>query len=113
MEQRPKLPVAELAYRIRRHCVEMPSRANASHIGSSLSMADILAVLYAKVLRFDPQLPQWEKRDRFLLSKGHGCAALYSVLAECEYFPVKDLETFFQDGSRYARSEEHTSEFQL
>ena len=102
MEQRPNLPVGELAYRIRRHCIEMTSRANASHIGSSLSMADMLAVLYAKVLRFDPAQPHWEQRDRFLLSKGHGCAALYAVLAECGFFPMTDLETFCQNGSPYA-----------
>jgi transketolase len=102
MERKPNLPVAELAYRIRRHSIEMTSRANASHIGSDLSMADMLAVIYAKILRYDPEKPHWEQRDRFVLSKGHGCAALYSVLAECGYFPVSDLETFCQNGSRYA-----------
>jgi transketolase len=102
MERKPDLAVGELAYRIRRHCVEMTNRANASHIGSSLSMTDMLAVLYAKVLRYDPEQPHWEQRDRFLLSKGHGCAALYSVLAECGFFPVSDLDTFCQNGSRYA-----------
>ena len=84
----PRLDPRELAYRIRRHCVLMTSRANASHIGSSLSMADLLAVLYARFLRFDPARPEWPERDRFILSKGHGCAALYAVLAECGYFPV-------------------------
>jgi len=102
MEQRPNVAVAELAYRIRKHCVEMTGRANASHIGSSLSMADLLAVLYGKVLRYDPQQPHWEGRDRFILSKGHGCAALYAVLAECGYFPVSDLGTFYQNGSPFA-----------
>lgn len=102
MEQRPNLPVRELAYRIRRHCIEMTGRANASHIGSCLSMADLLAVLYAKVLRFDPEHSHWEERDRFVLSKGHGCAALYAVLAESGFFPVSDLDRFCQDGSPYA-----------
>ena len=102
MEQKPDLPVAELAYRIRRHCIEMTSRANASHIGSDLSMADMLAVLYAKILRLDPEQPHWKDRDRFVLSKGHGCAALYAVLAECGFFPLPDLETFCQNGSPYA-----------
>ncbi len=102
MEQRPTIAVAELAYRIRKHCVVMTSRANASHIGSSLSMADMLAVLYAKVLRYDAQQPRWEDRDRFILSKGHGCAALYAVLAECGYFPVSELDTFYQNGSPFA-----------
>jgi transketolase len=102
MDQPATIPPRELAYLIRRHCVEMTGRANASHIGSSLSMADVLGVLYAKVLRFHPQAPDWEERDRFILSKGHGCAALYAVLAECGYFPVKDLETFYQNGSPFA-----------
>jgi transketolase len=102
MEQKLNLPVRELAYRIRRHCIEMTGRANASHIGSCLSMADLLAVLYAKVLRFDPEQSHWGARDRFVLSKGHGCAALYAVLAESGFFPVSDLDTFCQDGSPYA-----------
>jgi transketolase len=97
----------ELAYRIRRHCVLMCGRANASHIGSSLSMADLLAVLYARHLRFDPRRPDWPDRDRFILSKGHGCAALYAVLAECGYFPVEKLETFYQDGSPLAGHATH------
>ena len=102
-----RLAPVELAYRIRRHCVLMTSRANASHIGSSLSMADLLAVLYGRFLRFDPSHPQWPERDRFILSKGHGCAALYAVLAECAYWPVERLETFYQDGSPLAGHATH------
>jgi transketolase len=102
MEQRPTIPARDLAYLIRKHCVEMTGRANASHIGSSLSMADMLAVLYADVLRFDPATPDWPDRDRFILSKGHGCAALYAVLAEYGYFPRAELETYYQNGSRLA-----------
>jgi transketolase len=89
----------ELAKRIRRHCIIMTSRANASHIGSSLSIADLLAVLYHDVLRYDPQRAEWPDRDRFILSKGHGCAALYAVLAECGYIPRSMLETYYQNGS--------------
>ena len=70
-------------------------------------MADMLAVLYGKFLRFDPRSPDWPERDRFILSKGHGCAALYAVLAECGYFPVADLETFYQDGSPLAGHATH------
>jgi transketolase len=104
--QRPH-PAADLARKIRRHCVLMTSRANASHIGSSLSTADLLAVLYGGFLRFDPQRPDWPDRDRFILSKGHGCAALYAVLAECGYFPVERLDTFYQDGSPLAGHATH------
>jgi transketolase len=101
------IPASELARRIRRHSVLMTSRANASHIGSSLSMADLLAVLYSEFLRFDPERPDWADRDRFILSKGHGCAALYAVLAETGYFPVERLETFYQDGSPLAGHATH------
>ena len=100
-------PSAELARKIRRHCVIMTGRANASHIGSSLSTADLLAVIYGRFLRFDPQRPDWPDRDRFILSKGHGCAALYAVLAECGYFPVENLDTFYQDGSPLAGHSTH------
>ena len=85
----------------------MTARANASHIGSSLSMADLLAVLYARVLAFDARRPDWPERDRFVLSKGHGCAALYAVLAEAGYFPVERLGTFYQDGSPLAGHATH------
>lgn len=102
-----EISTSELARRIRRHCVLMTSRANASHIGSSLSMADLLAAIYAGPLRFDPAQPEWPERDRFILSKGHGCAALYAVLAECGYFPLSDLETFYQDGSPLAGHATH------
>ena len=102
MNSSPPIPVRELAYRIRKHCIVMTSRANASHIGSSLSMADLLAVLYGGILRIDPGRPGWEDRDRFILSKGHGCAALYAVLAECGFFPQAALDTFYQNGTRFA-----------
>lgn len=97
-----EMPVSELAFHIRKHCIDMTSRANASHIGSSLSMADILAVLYGKILSIDSKRPDWSDRDRFILSKGHGCAALYAILAECGFFPVSELETFYQNGTRLA-----------
>ena len=96
-----------LALRIRRHCVRMTARANASHIGSSLSMADLLAAIFARRLRFDPARPDWPERDRFVLSKGHGCAALYAVLAETGYFPRERLATFYQDGSPLAGHATH------
>lgn len=102
MERPLNIAPRELAYRIRKHCCEMTGRANASHIGSSLSMADMLAVLYAEVLRFDPRRPDWADRDRFILSKGHGCAALYAVLAEYGYFPLAELETYYRNGTRLA-----------
>jgi transketolase len=92
------LSLSDLARRIRKHSVLMTSQANAPHIASSLSVADILAVLYGKILRYNVKRPDWPGRDRFILSKGHGCAALYAVLAECGFFPMEWLETYCQDG---------------
>jgi transketolase len=77
----------------------MVHAAKASHIGSCLSAADILAVLYAKILRVDPGRPDWPERDRFIFSKGHAAAALYAVLAEQGFFPLEGLETYCCDGS--------------
>lgn len=107
MHPPPKTPVFELARRIRKHCVLMTSRANASHIGSCLSMADILASLYGRALRVDPLRPAWPERDRFILSKGHGCAALYAVLAESGFFPMDWLETYYQNGAHLAGHATH------
>jgi transketolase len=90
---------AALARRIRRHALEMTSRAGTSHIGSALSCADILAVLYGSVMRIDPMEPQAPWRDRFILSKGHAGCAVYAALAELGFFPVERLLTYAQDGS--------------
>ena len=89
----------DLANSIRAHVLRMTHRAKCSHVGSCLSIADILAVLYGEVMDFKPEQPDWENRDRFILSKGHACAAVYAVLAECGYFPVGMLDTFYQKGS--------------
>jgi len=91
-----------LANRIRQHCVRMTGKANASHIGSALSSADILAALYGRALRYDPKRPDWPDRDRFIMSKGHACTALYATLAESGFFPIQALETFYQNGSPLA-----------
>jgi transketolase len=91
-----------LAQRIRSDVLRMVQRARASHVGTCLSMADILAVLYADILRISPAAPLEPARDRFLLSKGHGAAAVYAVLAECGFFPKEQLDTFCADGSPLA-----------
>ena len=106
-ERAGTISVDELARRIRVHCVQMTARANASHVGGALSAADILAVLYGKVLRFDATMPDWPDRDRFILSKGHACTALYAALAETGYFPLEKLETFYADGSPLAGHATH------
>lgn len=91
----------ELARRIRLHAVRMTHRAKSSHVGSSLSMAELLAVLYrGGILRLTPETVADPGRDRLILSKGHACAGLYAVLAECGYFPLDWLESFYLDGAR-------------
>lgn len=88
-----------LAHRIRLHGIEMTHRSQGSHIGSILSVADIIAVLYARVLRYMPDEPKWDGRDRFILSKGHAGAAVYAALAECGFFDPELLKTHYMDGS--------------
>jgi transketolase len=92
----------QLAHRIRQHVLRMTGRARASHVGTSFSMAEILSVLYCEAMRVDPARPTWPDRDRFVLSKGHGAAGLYAVLAERGFFPESWLETFYQNGSPLA-----------
>lgn len=89
----------ELALAVRRHAVNMTSLGKSSHIGSVLSIADILAVLYGNVMSIRPQEPKWPNRDRFILSKGHAGAGVYAVLAETGFIPVDVLKTHYQNGS--------------
>ena len=88
-----------LAVQIRKHGLLMTNRGKSSHIGSILSIADIVAVLYGRVLKKRPEDPKWEERDRFILSKGHAGAAVYAALAETGYFPVSWLEQHCSCGS--------------
>src|ERR1700680_3557927 len=64
------------------------------HIGSSMSLIEIMRVLYDDVLRYRPKEPHWRDRDRMILSKGHGCLALYVVLADKGFIPLETLDTF-------------------
>lgn len=89
----------ELAKKIRITSVEMVYRAHASHLAGALSMADILAVLYANILHYDSKNPKDPLRDRLLLSKGHTCVALYAVLAHTGFYPLNTLDSYGQDGS--------------
>ena len=76
-----------LAWLIRRHGLEMTHISRGSHIGAIFSVAEIMAVLYTRILRVDPKNPQWENRDRLILSKGHAGASVYAALAERALFP--------------------------
>ncbi|HVF39209.1 MAG TPA: transketolase [Gemmatimonadaceae bacterium] len=89
----------ELALRIRRHAVRMTNLGGSSHVGSVLSMADIVAVLYGGVMQTDPSNPKRADRDRFILSKGHAGAGIYAALAESGFFPVEWLDKHCADGS--------------
>ena len=89
-----------MANKLRLYVVEMTYAANSGHPGGSLSAADIISALYFKVMRHDPKNPNWEDRDRFILSKGHVAPVLYAALAESGYFPVEDLITLRQLGSK-------------
>lgn len=82
------------ATHIRKHIIDETYYAGAGHPGGSLSCTDILAVLYFSEMNVDPKNPQWEDRDRFVLSKGHCAPALYGTLAEKGFFPVEDLTGF-------------------
>lgn len=89
----------ELALKIRKHAVNMTSAGGSSHIGSILSIADVLAVLYGSVMHLRKDEPKWQDRDRFILSKGHAGAGVYAVLAEMGFISVDKLKTHYQDGS--------------
>ena len=77
----------------------MVTRAKAAHIGSALSICDIVAVLYGRVLRVDPRNPNEPSRDRFILSKGHACVAVYGALAATGFISEQDLNSYGQNNS--------------
>ncbi|WP_416652689.1 transketolase [Candidatus Pseudothioglobus sp. Uisw_086] len=88
----------KITNKIRKSIVTMHSKSYASHSGSALSIVDILAVLYFKVLNIEPSNPLYINRDKFILSKGHGSSALYSTLAHCGFFDLKVLDGYYLDG---------------
>jgi transketolase len=92
MDQRSK--------QLRRSIVDALEGGRRGHLGSSMSMVEILRVLYDSFLQFRPQEPLWVDRDRFILSKGHGCLTLYAILADKGFFPQEELLTFCAPTSR-------------
>jgi transketolase len=101
------IDTTELARRIRVHALRMNSAGGGSHTGAILSCADILAVLYGRVLHVWPDRPKHVERDRFILSKGHVAAGLYAVLAETGFIRMEELATHYQDGSRLCGHASH------
>ena len=87
------------ATEIRKHTIWMIGNLGVGHIGGALSIVDLLAVLYAKVMHIDPSNPDWEDRDLLVLSKGHAGPALYATLALKGYFPLYELATLNQGGT--------------
>lgn len=79
---------------LRRRIIETLDATRRGHVGAALSLVEIIRVLYDDVLRYDAQNPRWDQRDRCILSKGHGCLALYVVLQDKGFFPEEELWKF-------------------
>lgn len=90
----------KIAKQIRIDSVKMTNAARSGHVGSMLSMADIVAVLYEKILNVDPKNPKMEDRDRFILSKGHAAAGVYSALAQKGFIPAEWLDRYYCDDGK-------------
>lgn len=90
----------EMARRIRVIVIRTVLAVRVGHVGGPLSAADILAALYGRILRIRPRQPDWPDRDRFILSKGHSSLGQYAAMALAGYFPVEEMATFDQKGSR-------------
>lgn len=80
-----------IAKEIRKDVLRMLVKAGSGHIGGSLSCVEIITALYFYKMRYDPKNPKWDKRDRFILSKGHSCPTLYAALAKAGFFPREKL----------------------
>lgn len=98
------LDLAERAYNIRRHALRMGQVQGQGYIGQALGAADLLAASYFHAMRYQPENPEWEGRDRFYLSIGHYAIALYAALIEAGIVPLDELETYGTDDSRLPMS---------
>jgi len=90
----------EFARNIRELCLKTLYKSQTAHMGSNLSVADIVAVLYGSVLKVDAKRPDWAGRDRFILSKGHAGLSVYCALALKGFFPLKWLDSYYQNGGK-------------
>jgi len=90
----------KIAKKLRMNVLKMVTNAGSGHLGGSLSAAEIITALFFKKMRLNPKNPEWEDRDRFILSKGHACPIVYAALAELGYFPEEELLTLRKLGSR-------------
>ena len=89
-----------IAKELRIHVLDMVYTAQSGHIGGSFSAADFVAALYFDLMNIDPATPNWDDRDRFVLSKGHVCPIWYASLALCGFFPIEELKTLRKNNSR-------------
>ena len=96
--------ITELARQIRLETLKSLTQLGFGHYGGSMSVVETLAVLYGAVMKIDPADPDWPERDYFVLSKGHAGPALYSTLAIKGYFPIEELSTLNQNGTRLPKS---------
>ena len=90
----------EKAAEIRHDTIEMVINAGSGHVAGPLDMADIFTAMYFHVLKHDPKNPDWEERDRLVLSNGHICPVQYTTMAHAGYFPIEELKTLRQFGTR-------------
>ena len=104
IQDNPVASLQDAAYRIRRYALQMGAVQGQGYIGQALGMADILAVAYRHALNYRADDPEWEGRDRFLLSHGHYAIALYAALLEAGIIPEPELETYGSDDSRLPMS---------
>ena len=100
MDEKQKLELKKEALKIRMAVIEGTYNAKSGHPGGSLSIADIMAYLYFHEMKVDPQNPDWEDRDRLVLSKGHTAPALYGALALRGFFPLDEIPTLRKPDSR-------------
>ena len=103
-DHRSNLSLEQRAYHIRRHALRMAEVQGQGYVAQALGVADVLAVCYFDALKYRPQDPEWEGRDRFLLSIGHYAIALYAALIEAEILPENEIETYGSDDSRLPMS---------
>lgn len=99
LRQLNEAQLKEKTRELRIDMLTMLAEAGSGHPGGSMSSIDMLTVLYNKIMKHDPKNPTWDERDRFVLSKGHVCPGLYTVLADCGYYDKKELMTLRKFGS--------------
>jgi transketolase len=100
LNQHEKIALEKIAIQNRKNVLRLMKASRMGHIGGALSAIDIITALYFKIMRVDPHNPDWPQRDRFVLSAGHKCLALYATLAEKGFFSHEILDTYGALGSK-------------